>query len=76
MVSQVSSLTFFSKFNDNVNTRYEEVVTLIERDTEEMYKEGGIGGLAMQRAALFKVDKIGEGMGYMNKTISLLEAEI
>jgi hypothetical protein len=46
---------FFGSFNENVKKRFEETARSIDLKIEQMYKEAGIGGLAIQQDILSEV---------------------
>jgi hypothetical protein len=67
---------FFQSFNDAVNQKFEDVVKLIESNIEEMYKESGLGGLAMQREALSIMSGMDSSLLTMHNEMSVISTDI
>jgi hypothetical protein len=59
-----------------VNKTFQGVIKLIEDGIEDMYKEGRIAGLAMQRETLFKMDDVGENILWMDHKMTLIGADM
>jgi hypothetical protein len=67
---------FFQSFNENVNKKFKEVAKLIQDNIDEMYRESGIGGLAMQREALSAISGVEDNVFAISNKVSSIGADI